>query len=76
MPLARSPLPHICAVSGRLTGIKPARTCNVGNIAAHTACNPNRRNYWFWPGTGLLRSNHLANGVFALLNAAPSTDGG
>ncbi len=67
---------NIAQNGGNLFGIKPGRTYNVRNIAAYTAYDPNRRNYWLWPGGGLTGSNILANGIFVSLNPVPGTDGG
>ncbi|HOX55281.1 MAG TPA: alpha-amylase family glycosyl hydrolase [Candidatus Paceibacterota bacterium] len=62
--------------SANLFGIKPARTYNVRNIAAYTAYDSNRRNYWLWPGAGLAGSNLLANGIYVSLNPVPGADSG
>jgi hypothetical protein len=67
---------NITQGSGNLFGIKPARIYNVRNIAAYTGYDPNRRNYWQWPGSGLAGSNVLANGVFVSMNPVPGTDAG
>lgn len=67
---------NITQGSGNLFGIKADRTYNVRNIAAYTAYDGNRRNYWLWGSSGLAGSNVLANGVFVSLNPVPGTDGG
>lgn len=61
-----------------LFGIKPGRLYNVKNIAAYTAIDGNRRNYWLWNGGmgGIAGSNVLANGVYVSLNPVPGSDGG
>ena len=58
-----------------LFGIKSNRLYNVKNIAAYTAIDPNRRNYWLWGG-GIYGSNVLANGIFVSLNPVPSNSAG
>jgi hypothetical protein len=67
---------NITQGSGNLFGIKPSRTYNVRNIAAYTAYDPNRRNYWLWPGAGIAGSNVLANGIYVSLNPVPGADDG
>jgi Alpha amylase, catalytic domain len=67
---------NITQNGGNLFGIKLGRTYNVRNIAAYTAYDGNRRNYWLWPGSGTAGSNVLANGIFVSLNPVPGTDGG
>ena len=64
---------NITQNSANLFGIKASRTYNVRNIAAYTAIDPNRRNYWLW-GAGVAGSNVLANGVFVALNPVPAAD--
>lgn len=56
-----------------LFGIKPHRLYNVKNIAAYTALDADRRNFWLW-GSGQFGSNVLANGLFAALNKVPTSD--
>jgi hypothetical protein len=60
-----------------LFGIKPDRIYNVKNIAAYTAADANRRNYWLWNGGsgGIAGSNVLNNGIYVSLNPVPSSDG-
>ena len=65
---------NITQNGANLFGIKPGRTYNVRNIAAYTAYDPNRRNYWLWGGGGIAGSNVLANGVFVSLNPVPTAD--
>lgn len=67
---------NITQGSGNLFGIKPARTYNVRNIAAYTASDPSRRDYWLWSGAGLAGSNILANGIFVSLNPVPTAESG
>ena len=67
---------NITQGTGNLFGIKPGRTYNVRNIAAYTAYDGNRRNYWLWGSSGIAGSNVLANGIYVSLNPVPSTDGG
>jgi hypothetical protein len=57
-------------------GIKPARTYNVKNIAAHIAQVPTRRDAWLWGGAGggFEGTNILANGVYVGLNSIPGSD--
>ncbi len=64
---------NITQNGANLFGIKPNRVYNVKNIAAYTAIDPNRRNYFLIPGntTG---SNLLNNGLFALLKKVPATN--
>jgi len=57
-----------------LFGIKPGRIYNVKNISAYTALDPNRRNYWLWPGGGTAGSNVLANGIYVGLNPVPTSN--
>jgi len=57
-----------------LFGIKPGRAYNVRNIAAYTAIDPNRRNYWLWGAGGIAGSNVLANGVYVALNPVPTSN--
>jgi hypothetical protein len=64
---------NITQNGGNLFGIKPGRTYNVRNIAAYTAYDSNRRNYWLW-GAGIAGSNVLANGVYVSLNPVPASD--
>jgi hypothetical protein len=64
---------NITQNGANLFGIKAGRTYNVRNIAAYTAYDPNRRNYWLW-GAGIVGSNVLANGVFVALNPVPAAD--
>jgi hypothetical protein len=56
-----------------LFGLKAGQTYNVRNIAAYTAYDGNRRNYWLW-GAGIAGSNVLANGVFVSMNPVPTSD--
>jgi hypothetical protein len=56
-------------------GIKPARTYNIHNIAAYTAQNPYRRNYWLW-GAGRTGTDVLNNGIFVSMFRVPTTDAG
>jgi hypothetical protein len=56
-----------------LFGIKPGRTYNVKNIAAYTAIDPNRRNYWLIPG-GISGDDLLNNGLFVALNPVPTSN--
>ena len=67
---------NISQNGGNLFGIKPDRTYNVRNLAAYTAYDPNRRNYWLWGAGGIAGSNVLANGIFVSLNPVPNTDSG
>jgi hypothetical protein len=67
---------NITQNGSNLFGIQPGRTYNVKNIAAYTAIDPNRRNYWLWAGGGIAGSNVLANGVYVSLNPAPTADSG
>jgi glycosidase len=67
---------NITQNGGNLFGIKLGRTYNVRNLAAYTAYDGNRRNYWLWPGGGKSGSDLLANGVFVSLNPVPGTDSG
>ena len=62
-------------------GIKPSRTYNVKNIAAYTAIDPNRRNYWQWRVDASnvnsapqprLGSDILNNGIFVGMNKVPT----
>ena len=55
-------------------GIKPGRTYNARNIAAYTAYDGNRRNYWLWGAGGIAGSNLLANGVLVSLNPVPAAN--
>ena len=65
---------NITQNGGNLFGIKSGRTYNVKNIAAYTASDPNRRNYWLWGANGITGDNLLNNGVYVSLNPVPSTD--
>src|ERR1017187_5905765 len=65
---------NITQNGANLFGIKAGRTYNVRNIAAYTAYDPNRRNYWLWGAGGTAGSNVLANGVFVALNPVPTAD--
>ncbi|MEY2487464.1 MAG: hypothetical protein QOH39_3112 [Verrucomicrobiota bacterium] len=56
-------------------GIKPGRMYNVKNIAAYTAQNPFRRNYWLW-GSGRTGTDVLNNGIFIAMFKVPTTDAG
>ena len=66
---------NITQNGANLFGIQPGRIYNVRNIAAYTAIDPNRRNYWLW-GSGIAGSNVLANGVFVSLNPVPTSNAG
>jgi len=65
---------NITQGSGNLFGIQPGRTYNIRNIAAYTAYDPNRRNYWLWGNGGMAGSNILGNGIFVSLNPVPGAD--
>ncbi len=65
---------NIAQNGGNLFGIKSGRTYNAKNIAAYTASDPNRRNYWLWGTSGITGDNLLNNGVYVSLNPVPSTD--
>ena len=65
---------NITQNGGNLFGIKPGRTYNVRNIAAYTAYDASRRNYWLWGAGGVAGSNVLANGVYVSLNPVPGSD--
>jgi hypothetical protein len=65
---------NITQNGANLFGIKAGRTYNVRNIAAYTAYDANRRNYWLWGAGGVAGSNVLANGVFVALNPVPTSD--
>jgi len=67
---------NITLNGSNLFGIQPDRIYNVKNIAAYTAIDPNRRNYWLWNGgtNGIAGSNILANGVYASLNPVPTSN--
>src|SRR5437867_4474761 len=65
---------NITQNGSNLFGIKTNRTYNVKNIAADTAIDGNRRNYWLIPGTAS-GSTLLNNGLFVLLKKVPATDG-
>ena len=69
---------NITQNGSNLFGIQPNRIYNVKNIAAYTAIDPNRRNYWLWNGGtgGIAGSNLLANGVFVSLNPVPTSNAG
>ena len=67
---------NITQNGANLFGIKPGRTYNVRNIAAYTAYDANRRNYWLWGAGGVAGSNVLANGVFVSLNPVPTANSG
>ncbi len=67
---------NISQNGGNLFGIKAGRTYNVRNLAAYTAYDSNRRNYWLWGASGIAGSNILANGVFVSLNPVPGNDSG
>jgi hypothetical protein len=65
---------NITQNGSNLFGIKSGRTYNVKNIAAYTAIDPNRRNYWLIPG-GVSGDNLLNTGLFISLNPVPSSNG-
>jgi glycosidase len=67
---------NITQNGSNLFGIQPNRIYNVKNIAAYTAIDPNRRNYWLWNGgtNGIAGSNILANGVYVSLNPVPTSN--
>ena len=55
-----------------LFGIKPGRTYNVKNIAAYTALDPARRDYWQISG-GISGSDLLGSGLFVRLKKVPTS---
>jgi hypothetical protein len=57
-----------------LFGIKPGRLYNVRNIAAYTAIDPNRRNYFLIPGN-VSGANLINNGLYVAMNPVPSSNG-
>jgi len=67
---------NITQNGANLFGIQPGRIYNVRNIAAYTAIDPNRRNYWLWNGGtgGIAGSNILANGIYVSLNPVPTSN--
>jgi hypothetical protein len=62
---------NITQNGSNLFGIKGGRTYDVRNIAAYTAADPNRRNYFLNRQSG---SNLLTNGFFVGLKKVPTTD--
>ncbi|PWU13799.1 MAG: hypothetical protein C5B50_18585 [Verrucomicrobia bacterium] len=67
---------NIVQNGSNLFGIKSGRTYNVRNIAAYTAADSNRRNYWLWGNSGTSGDSLLNNGLFVSLNPVPSTNTG
>jgi hypothetical protein len=65
---------NITQNGSNLFGIQPGRIYNIKNIAAYTAIDPNRRNYWLWGG--IAGSNLLSNGIFVSLNPVPTSNAG
>jgi hypothetical protein len=65
---------NISQNGANLFGLKAGQTYNVRNIAAYSAYDANRRNYWLWGAGGVAGSNVLANGVFVALNPVPTSD--
>ncbi len=66
---------NITQNGANLFGIKSNRLYNVKNIAAYTAIDANRRNYWQWNG-GVTGTNVLAFGVYVFMNPVPASNGG
>jgi hypothetical protein len=59
-----------------ILGLRDGRVYNVKNIAAYTGRNneqSSRRNQWLW-GSGLTRSQILADGIYVELNPVPSLE--
>jgi Bacterial cadherin-like domain/Alpha amylase, catalytic domain len=69
---------NITQNGANLFGIQSNRLYNVKNIAAYTAYDSNRRNYWLWNGGsgGVAGSNVLANGIYVGLNPVPAANSG
>lgn len=61
----------IDANGSNLFGIKPGRTYNVRNLAAHTGILPGRNEAWLWGG-GLPGGSILSNGIYVLVNPVPT----
>jgi len=64
---------NISQNGANLFGIKAGRTYNTRNIAAYTAYDGNRRNYWIW-SSARTGADLLANGLFVALNPVPGSD--
>ncbi len=63
---------NITQNSANLFGIKRGRTYDVRNLAAYTAIDPNRRDYFLNRKTG---DQLLDNGLFVGMKKVPATDG-
>ena len=66
---------NIIQNGSNLFGIKPGRTYNVKNIAAYTAIDTNRRNYWLTSG-GIAGDSLLNNGLFVAMKPVPTSSVG